>query len=30
MKYMLDSNIIVYLTMNANEWGVRRAAECEE
>ena len=30
MKYMLDSNIIVYLTMNANEWVVRRAAECEE
>ena len=30
MKYMLDSNIIVYLTMNANEWVVRRAAECDE
>jgi tRNA(fMet)-specific endonuclease VapC len=30
MKYMLDSNIIVYLTMNANERVVRRAAECEE
>jgi tRNA(fMet)-specific endonuclease VapC len=30
MKYMLDSNIIVYLTMNANEYVVRRAAECEE
>ena len=30
MKYMLDSNIIVYLTMNANERVVRRAAECDE
>lgn len=30
MKYMLDSNIIVYLTMNANQWVVRRAAECDE
>jgi tRNA(fMet)-specific endonuclease VapC len=30
MEYMLDSNIIVYLTMNANERVVRRAAECEE
>jgi len=30
MKYMLDSNIIVYLTMNANEYVVRRAAECDE
>jgi tRNA(fMet)-specific endonuclease VapC len=27
---MLDSNIIVYLTMNANEYVVRRAAECDE
>ncbi|MEH6826513.1 type II toxin-antitoxin system VapC family toxin [Parasphingorhabdus sp.] len=30
MKYMLDSNIIVCLTMNANEYVVRRAAECDE
>lgn len=30
MKYMLDSNIIVYLTMNSNEQVVRRAAECDE
>jgi len=30
MKYMLDSNIIVYLAMNANEYVVRRAAECDE
>ncbi|NCN84665.1 MAG: type II toxin-antitoxin system VapC family toxin [Sphingomonadales bacterium] len=30
MKYMLDSNIIVYLTMNANEYVVLRAAECDE
>jgi tRNA(fMet)-specific endonuclease VapC len=26
---MLDSNIIVYLTMNSNEHVVRRAAECD-
>ncbi len=30
MKYLLDSNIIVYLTMNSNERVVRRAAECDE
>lgn len=30
MKYLLDSNIIVYLTMNSNEHVVRRVAECEE
>lgn len=30
MKYMLDSNIIVYLTMNSNVNVVRRAAECDE
>ena len=30
MKYLLDSNIIVYLTMNLNENVVRRASECEE
>lgn len=30
MKYLLDSNIIVYLTMNSNENVVRRAAECDE
>jgi tRNA(fMet)-specific endonuclease VapC len=30
VKYLLDSNIIVYLTMNSNERVVRRAAECEE
>jgi tRNA(fMet)-specific endonuclease VapC len=30
MKYMLDSNIIVYLTMNANDYVARRAAECDE
>lgn len=30
MKYLLDSNIIVYLTMNSNEGVVRRAAECDE
>ena len=29
MKYLLDSNIIVYLTMNSNEQVVRRAAECD-
>lgn len=30
MKYLLDSNIIVYLTMNSNEQVLRRAAECDE
>lgn len=30
MKYLLDSNIIVYLTMNSNTHVVRRAAECDE
>ena len=30
MKYLLDSNIIVYLTMNSNEGVVRRAAECDD
>lgn len=30
MKYLLDSNIIVYLTMNSNDGVVRRAAECDE
>lgn len=30
MKYLLDSNIIVALTMNRSENVVRRAAECEE
>ena len=30
MKYLLDSNIIVYLTMSSNECVVRRAAECDE
>lgn len=30
MKYLLDSNIIVYLTMNSNVQVVRRAAECDE
>ena len=30
MKYLLDSNIIVYLTMNSNAQVVRRAAECAE
>ena len=29
MKYLLNSNIIVYLTMNSNEQVVRRAAECD-
>jgi tRNA(fMet)-specific endonuclease VapC len=29
VKYLLDSNIIVYLTMNSNELVVRRAAECD-
>ena len=30
MKYLLDSNIFVYLTMNLNERVVRRAADCDE
>jgi tRNA(fMet)-specific endonuclease VapC len=30
VKYLLDSNIIVYLTMNSNERVVQRAAECDE
>jgi tRNA(fMet)-specific endonuclease VapC len=30
VRYLLDSNIIVYLTMNSNERVVRRAAECDE
>jgi tRNA(fMet)-specific endonuclease VapC len=30
VKYLLDSNIIVYLTMNSNAQVVRRAAECDE
>lgn len=30
MKYLLDSNIIVYLTMNSNAHVVQRAAECDE
>ena len=30
MKYLLDSNIIIYLTMGSNEQVVRRAAECDE
>jgi tRNA(fMet)-specific endonuclease VapC len=29
VKYLLDSNVIVYLTMNSNENVVRRAAECD-
>lgn len=29
MKYMLDSNIIIALVMNADEGVVRRAAECD-
>ena len=29
MKYLLDSNIIVYLTMNSNDRVVQRAAECD-
>lgn len=29
MKYMLDSNIIIALVMNANEGVVRRAGECD-
>ena len=30
VKYLLDSNIIVYLTMNSNDGVVRRAADCDE
>lgn len=30
MKYLLDSNIIVYLTMNSNARVVQRASECDE
>lgn len=30
MKYLLDSNIIIALTMNRHEGVVRRAAECDE
>ena len=30
MKYLLDSNIIIALTMNRIESVVRRAAECNE
>lgn len=30
MKYLLDSNIIIALTMNRSEGVVRRAAECDE
>ncbi len=30
MKYLLDSNIIVYLTMGSNAQVVQRAAECDE
>lgn len=30
MKYLLDSNIIIALVMNADEGVVRRAAECDE
>lgn len=30
MKYLLDSNVIIALTMNQNEGVVRRAAECDE
>lgn len=30
MKYLLDSNIIIALTMNRIESVVRRAAECDE
>ena len=29
VKYLLDSNIIVYLTMNSNDRVVQRAAECD-
>ena len=30
MKYLLDSNIIIALVMNANEGVVSRAAQCDE
>jgi tRNA(fMet)-specific endonuclease VapC len=30
VKYLLDSNIIVYLTMSSNRNVVQRAAECDE
>lgn len=30
MKYMLDSNVVIALTMNTNEGVVRRAAACDE
>lgn len=30
MRYMLDSNIIIYLVMNSNEGVVRRAGECDD
>jgi tRNA(fMet)-specific endonuclease VapC len=30
LKYLLDSNTIIALVMNANEALVRRAAECDE
>lgn len=30
MKYLLDSNVIIALVMNANEGVVRRAAGCDE
>ncbi len=30
MKYLLDSNIIIYLTMNSNDRVVQRAAACNE
>jgi tRNA(fMet)-specific endonuclease VapC len=30
VKYLLDSNIIIALTMNRNEGVVRRAGECDE
>ena len=30
MKYLLDSNIIVYLTMNSNANVTRRAGECDD
>lgn len=29
MKYLLDSNVIIYLVMNSNEGVVRRAGECD-
>lgn len=30
MRFMLDSNIIIYLVMNSNEGVVRRAGECDD